>query len=168
MQVMLALLMALALEPGADPSSMDLLQGARSAMALGNYEQAITQLNDAKEKDPTNQEIPKLLAEARQKSAASYVATGRKLLSERKYADALVAFDNALDLTPADALAKRGREAAQKWPRAEAYCKSAQDYLKKGDFDYAIAYYEKAYELTKDPSIGKWLAAAKAANAKKR
>ena len=47
MQVMLALLMALALEPGADPSSMDLLQGARSAMALGNYEQAITQLNDA-------------------------------------------------------------------------------------------------------------------------
>jgi tetratricopeptide (TPR) repeat protein len=168
MHLMLAILMALTLEPGADPSAQDLVSSAKAELAAGSYEQAITHLNEAKDKAPGDQEIPKLLEEARQKSAASYVAVGRKLLSERKYADALVAFDNALDISPANLLAKRGREAAQKWPRAEQYCKSAEGYLKKGDFDYAIAYYEKAYELTKDPSIGKWLAAAKAARAGKR
>ncbi|MDB5097218.1 MAG: hypothetical protein JWM80_1639 [Cyanobacteria bacterium RYN_339] len=168
MRLILALMMALAAEPGADSPAAELMAAARAELAAGSYEQAIAHLTEAQDKDPGDPSIPILLAKARLDSAANYVKVGRQLLADRKYADALVAFDNALDLAPTDALAKRGKDAAVKWPRAEVYCKSAEEYLKKGDFDYAIAYYEKAFDLTKDPSIGKWLQAAKAARAKKR
>jgi tetratricopeptide (TPR) repeat protein len=156
------------IEPGAEQPEHLLIEAAKAELAAGSYEQAITHFGEALEKNPDNAELTALLANAKKKSADTYVGTGRKLLAERKYHDATIAFENALDLVPGHPVATKGKEAARIWPTAESYCETARNYLDKRQWDEAIAYYEKAYELTKDPSIAKWLAAAKLAKAKQR
>lgn len=153
-------------EPGVDQPAPALVERARAEMKAHNYEQAIGHLDQALEQQPGDTAIEDLREEAKRQSADAYVQTGKKLLAQRKYDDARVAFNNALTLVPGHPVATRGLDAAQKWPTAEVYCKTAKDDLDKGDWDEAIAAYEKAYLLTKDPGIEKWLAAAKAAKAK--
>jgi tetratricopeptide (TPR) repeat protein len=155
-------------EPGAEQPETLLIDAAKAELSAGSYEQAITHFSEALEKNPGNAELTALLDGAKKKSAENYVATGRKLLTERKYHDAGIAFDNALDLVPGHVIATKGKDAAKKWPTAESYCETARTYLEKGGWDEAIAYYQKAYELTQDASIAKWLAAAKLAKAKQR
>lgn len=154
-------------EPGAEQPERSLVSAARAEIAAGAFEQAIAHLNEASDQLPHDPEIASLMAQAKAKGADSYVAIGKKLLAERKYDDARVAFDNALELVPGQATALKGKDAARKWPAAETYCKTARDFLEKGNWDEAIANYERAYALTHDASIGKWLEAAKAAKAAK-
>jgi tetratricopeptide (TPR) repeat protein len=149
-----------------DVPVQEIVDGARGEIAAGRYEQAREHLKQALERSQGDPTIEGLLDECNRRHAGTFVEKGKALLTQRKWAEAHLEFEQALAIAPADKLAAKGKAAAEKWPKAEAYCKSARAYLDKGELDYAIAYYEKAYELTGDASIKRWLASARAVKAK--
>ncbi|HEY9723061.1 MAG TPA: hypothetical protein V6D47_13715 [Oscillatoriaceae cyanobacterium] len=166
----LSLVVALPMVPAfadPDPALQQHLDSAKQAMTNADYEQAIDELQEAQDASPADADIGKLLQNAKQKDCAQYVQQGQEALDAKNYDDALNDFGNALQVLPDDAAALAGQKAAQNWPHAEAYVKAALDYQAKGNFTYAVAYLQRAYDLVKDPSIAKLLSAAKAQQAKK-
>ena len=63
---------------------------------------------------------------------------GQKYLEEMKYEEAVVAFNNAIEIDPMN---------------ADAYLGLAEAYIRTGDFDTAYEYAAKGYELTGDERL---------------
>jgi len=158
---------ALAAEPGDEPTLVELVEAGKAEITAGQFEPAISHLQEAVDQAPDDGAIAALLEEAKQKGAEAYIAEGKKAIAARQYSQAVVDFENALQILPGHPAALKAKEAAEKWPRAEAYVAAAKEQLAKNNWDHAITYFQKAYDLTGDPGIAKWLAEAKAARAKK-
>jgi len=74
----------------------------------GNYRGAIDALEDLSRQDPKNQSIKQLLANA-------HFNLGKVALESENLSDAVVEFDQVLQASPADEIAKRSRDIAERY-----------------------------------------------------
>jgi tetratricopeptide (TPR) repeat protein len=144
-----------------DAAVEESLAEGRAAMEEGNYEQALSSFQDAASTYPDDKALQALVAEAQTKACEEYVKEGRALIAQKAYADAINAFDSALDILPESETAKKGKQLAENWPKADNYIKEAKARLAKREYDHAVAYFQKAYDLTHDAEVKKWLDDAK-------
>jgi tetratricopeptide (TPR) repeat protein len=89
------------------------------------------------------------------------VELGEALRAEKRYVDAEREYDNALDLDKEFAPALKGKAAAMNGPKADNYIKEAKARAAKGEYEYAVAYFQKAFDLVGDPSTKALLDEAK-------
>lgn len=144
-----------------EPEVDQAISEGKAAMETGNYEQALSSFQDAASMAPDDPEIQAMVAEAQAKACEHYVKRGHELIAAKDYPRAINVFDNALDIDPDNADAQKGRKLAEAWPKADAYVKEAKARLAKREFAHAVAYFQKAYDLTADPAIKKELDEAK-------
>jgi predicted negative regulator of RcsB-dependent stress response len=90
------------------------------------------------------------------------VKQGHEFIAQKQYNDATNSFENALNILPEDADAKKGKQLAENWPKADNYIKEAKARMEKHEYEHAVAYLQKAYDLVGDPEVKKLLDEAKA------
>jgi tetratricopeptide (TPR) repeat protein len=127
------------------------LKDANAATAAGDYETAITTLNDANQVDGTHPETWASLGDAYRLSAAKQTDPAEK---QKRYEMAAADFQKAIDLRAAS-------EAAQKDPdngvKTAAYYNNLGDaYQKSHKVDEAVASYTKAAQLDPAHAAGYW------------
>ena len=127
------------------------LGAANAANAAGDYETAITTLNDANQIDSTHPETWASLGDAYRLSAAKQTDPAEK---QKRYEMAAADFQKAIDLRAAS-------EAAQKDPengvKTAAYYNNLGDaYQKSHKVDEAVASYTKAAQLDPAHAAGYW------------
>jgi tetratricopeptide (TPR) repeat protein len=127
------------------------LTAANTAISAGDYETAITTLNDANQVDATHPETWASLGDAYRLSAAKQTDPAEK---QKRFEMAAVDFQKAIDLRAAS-------EAAQKDPdngiKTAAYYNNLGDaYQKSHKVDEAVASYTKAAQLDPAHAAGYW------------
>lgn len=145
-----------------EPAVEEAIAEGKKAMEEGNYEQALSSFQDAASTNPDDKQIQALVKEAKLKACAVYLKEGAELIAQKDYPAAGNSFDSALDIDPENADAKKGKQLVEAWPKADNYIKEAKAREAKGELEYAVAYFQKAYELVGDPEVKKLLDEAKA------
>ena len=118
------------------------LQAANTASQAGDYEAAITALNDANQIDATRDLVWFRLGDAYRMSATKQTDPAEK---QKRYEMASVDYQKAIDL-------RKGNEAAAKDPEANAkmaayYNNLAEVYAKSSKLDDAVKAYQQAEQL---------------------
>jgi tetratricopeptide (TPR) repeat protein len=123
----------------------DKLNAARAASTAGDYDTAISTLNEANQIDATHNEIWASLGDTYRLSAAKQTDTAEK---QKRYETAAADYQKAIDLRNASDTAKKDPDNNIKL--AAYYNNLADAYQKARKTDDAVAAYNKAIEL--DPA----------------
>jgi len=121
------------------------LNAAKTASDAGDYETAITTLNDANQIDGTRDLIWFKLADAYRMSAPKQTDPAEK---QKRFEMAAADYQKAIDLRTASETAQKEADSNQKL--AAYYNNLAEVYAKSGKIDEAVTNYNKAAEL--DPA----------------
>jgi tetratricopeptide (TPR) repeat protein len=121
------------------------INAARAASNAGDYDTAISTLNDANQLDSSRDLIWFYLADAYRMSAAAQTDLAEK---QKRFGLAAAAYQKAIDLRTASETAQKEADNTQKV--AAYYNNLAEVYSKSGKVDDAVATYKKAADL--DPS----------------
>lgn len=140
-----------------------LVSKGQSALAAHNFDEAVAYFDDALEKDPHDNELIQLLADAlsKKREASENVrynfAEGRAAFAAKDYDQAIEYFRTALRLDPSNDEILRNLQLAVESQQVEGLIASGREALKERDYQTAAVYLEQALEIDPDNRIAKEL-----------